>query len=146
MHGRPCTVIAWSAQQCHSFFHLPLPNFGMWYDSILKLKWDFTFNFNYPENKYKSKEEQPQDPNQLWTWMIYCYKGTSSYVTYAKIVSKHPQDTKDPLPFLLITKNMPVFIGPFCKKIINMDFPGTMKTTVYSMTKLGKWWPNSFPP
>ena len=37
----------------------------LWYDSILKLKWDFTFNFDYLENMYKSKDEQPQDPNQF---------------------------------------------------------------------------------
>ena len=75
-----------------------LPDSELWYDSILKLKQDFTFNFDYPD-MYKSKDEQPQDPNQLWTQMIYCYKGTSSHVTYAEIVSKHPQDTKDPLAF-----------------------------------------------
>ena len=57
-----------------------LPDSEMWYDSILKLKWDFTFNFDYPEDTYKSKDEQPQDPNQLWTQMIYCYKGTSSHI------------------------------------------------------------------
>ena len=37
----------------------------MWYDSILKLKRDFTFNFDYLEDMYKSEDEQPQDPNQL---------------------------------------------------------------------------------
>ena len=51
------------------------------------------------EDVYKSEDEQPQDPNQLWTWMIYCYKGTSSYVTYAEIISKHSLNTKDPLAF-----------------------------------------------
>ena len=55
--------------------------------------------YDYPEETFKSEDEQPQDPNQLWTQMIYCYKGTSSHVTYAEIVSKHPQDTKDPLAF-----------------------------------------------
>ena len=42
-----------------------LPDSEMWYDSILKLKWDFTFNFDYPEDAYKNEDEQPQDPNQL---------------------------------------------------------------------------------
>ena len=37
----------------------------MWYDSILKLKQDFTFNFDYLENMYKSEDKQPQDPNQI---------------------------------------------------------------------------------
>ena len=42
-----------------------LPDSELWYDSILKLKQDFTFNFDYLEDTYKSKDEQPQEPNQL---------------------------------------------------------------------------------
>ena len=42
-----------------------LPDSEIWYDSVLKLKQDFTFNFDYLENMYKSKDKQPQDPNQI---------------------------------------------------------------------------------
>ena len=42
-----------------------LPDSELWYDTILKLKQDFTFNFDYPENTYKSEDKQPQDLNQL---------------------------------------------------------------------------------
>jgi hypothetical protein len=45
---------------------------------------------------------------------------------------------KTPSLSLLIIENMLVFIGPFAKKITNMDFPKTTTTTAYSMTKLGK--------
>ena len=119
-----------------------LPDSEMWYDSILKLKWNLTFNFDYPENTYKSEDEQPQNPNQLWTWMFYCYKGTSSHITYAKIISKHPQDTKTLLLSLPTAKNMLVFIGPFARRITNMDFPETTTTTAHSTIKLGKKWPD----
>ena len=27
-----------------------LTNSGFWYDSVLKLRWEFTFNFDYPED------------------------------------------------------------------------------------------------
>ena len=40
-------------------------------------------------------------------------------------------------------ENMPASIGPFAKKITNMGFPKTTTITVHSMTKLGKWWPDS---
>ena len=53
---------------------------------------------------------------------------------------------KTPLPSLPIDENMPVFIELSAKKITNMDFPETMKTTAHSMTKLGKQQPNSFLP
>ena len=42
-----------------------LPDSELWYDSVLKLKQDFTFNFDYPEDMYKSEDEQSQDPNQF---------------------------------------------------------------------------------
>ena len=50
------------------------------------------------------------------------------------------------LLFFLTTENMLVSIGPFARKITNADFPETMTTTAHSMTKLGKWQPNSFLP
>ena len=100
-----------------------LPDSRLWYDSILKLKQDFTFNFDYLEDAYKSQDEQPQDPNQLWTWMIYCYKGISSLVTYAKIVSKHPQDTKDPFTFPSYQQKYACLHWTFCKKDYQYGLP-----------------------
>ena len=100
-----------------------LSDSGMWYDSVLKLKWDFTFNFDYLEDEYKSEDEQPQDPNQLWTWMIYCYKGTSSHVTYAEIIYKHPQDTKDPLAFPSYWWKHACLHWTFCKKDYQYRLP-----------------------
>ena len=100
-----------------------LPDSGMWYDSILKLKQDFTFNFDYLENTYKGEDKQPLDPNQLWTWMFYCYKGTSSHITYAKIISKHPQDTKDPLAFPSYCQKHACLHWTFCKKDYQYGLP-----------------------
>ena len=121
-----------------------LPDSGLWYDSILKLKWDFTFNFDYPEDMYKNKDKQPQDPTNFkhkWSIATKEHPPLSHMLKLFLNILKTP---KTPLPFLPTIKNMPAFIGPFVKKITNMGFLGTTMTIAPSTTKFGKWQPDSF--
>ena len=99
--------------------------------------WDRTF-----KHYIKAKTNNLKTPtNSEHKW----FTATKEHPLLSHMLKSFPnilRTPKIPLLSLPTTKNTPVFIGPFAKKITNMDFPEMTTTTAHFWTHTNHclWW------